>query len=467
MGRMELKGRGACFVAPSHAAQIRVALERIGAGQALIAVVPEIDDLRVALGCEDFEETIGAGRLWFVSGEHWADALATLLREQDGLPTPSQFVRTSLADVETSEAVMPAADAIIRRENARRHEVIRSIHAGPEPIRDAALAVVWSHFRLWDDTGEALGGVARGAGWRVLDVAEPCSASAVALAQAAAGCGAVVVANAGRAELRAALAPGAEVLSWLTVPRIPAFDSRFGDDGLILADEAWRELAARAGWPADRTRVATWPAWDSPAGASGRGLALIADTVPVAAPEFEFSSHRLLWDTILDQISADPFCVGFDAMAYLSRWCAKTGIELETVNTRLFVERLIVPAYQQGLAGLLAGAGIELRLWGRGWGRIDGLAGRHAGEIRDRAELRAAVAEAAALVHAWPAAWAHPIVATGKSVLRAASSKGEWLREARRFASGGTARGRSGGDAAPLGASVIESLIRQGARRAP
>jgi hypothetical protein len=458
MGRMELRGQVACLVAPSHAAQVRAALERMAAGQALIAIVPDEGELRIALGCEDFAGAIGGGRLRFVTGENWSQDLASLLIEHDGLPTPSQFVRTSLSEAESLDALIAAADAVIQRENARRSELVRSILATNQTARGTILAVLSSQFRLWDDAGETLGQIAGGAGWRALDVADPCSGSAVALARAAARCRAVVIANAGRADLGAALPAEAAVMSWITSPRVPTFDPRFARDGLILVDSSWLDSAVRAGWPRERLAVAAWPPWEPPS-PGGRGLVIIADTVALAAPEFEFSSHRLLWDTIAAQLAADPFALGRDVTEYLSRCCAKTGIDPQTLDRRLFAERLIVPAYQQGLTKLLAGAGIELRLLGRGWDRVEGLAERHAGEIHDRAELRAAVAGAAALVHAWPANWAHPIDAAAKPVLRARGSKSQWLSEARRLAAG--SHHFSNHTAAPaLNASLIERMLR-------
>jgi hypothetical protein len=131
------------------------------------------------------------------------------------------------------------------------------------------------------------------------------------------------------------------------------------------------------------------------------------------------------------------------------------------VNRGLFVDRLIVPAYAQGLARWLIEARVEVKLFGRGWGETEALAAHHAGEICDRAALAAAAASCAGLVYAWPANGAHPIDAMGRPVLRRGFKRREmWIAEARRLARGG-ARARVRENA--FSASSIMAAL--GARR--
>src|SRR4051812_36646301 len=68
LGSLEISANVACFLAPAHAAQIAIALDRLKAHQAVIAVVPEMGDLNIALHCDDFAKDIAAHRLWFVAG---------------------------------------------------------------------------------------------------------------------------------------------------------------------------------------------------------------------------------------------------------------------------------------------------------------------------------------------------------------------------------------------------------------
>jgi hypothetical protein len=161
------------------------------------------------------------------------------------------------------------------------------------------------------------------------------------------------------------------------------------------------------------------------------------------------SSHGLLWETIAAEVARDPLVLGDDAGVYLSRWCERAGVE--GVDRRVFVERLILPAYQQAVARALVAAGVELRLYGRGWDEVEGLSKYWGGVIRDREELRAALEEAAGVVHVWPVAWAHPVEFVGRPVVRPVR---DWVEQALRVAVG-----RSAPDARDVGAGISACLI--------
>src|SRR5687767_5348968 len=60
---LDVRGPVGCFLAPPHAAHVKVALEMLRPGQAVIAIVPEERDLRVMLQCWDFSADICRGRL--------------------------------------------------------------------------------------------------------------------------------------------------------------------------------------------------------------------------------------------------------------------------------------------------------------------------------------------------------------------------------------------------------------------
>jgi hypothetical protein len=432
--RMELGAAVTCFLSPTYAAELRETLDRMSFGKALVAVVPDLRDLRVMLASGDFGADLEAGRLWFAAGADWAGELERLFREQEGLPTPGQFVRTGLADEGVVREMIQAAQDLIGRETARRAEVVRSIYAGSRRTDDVC-AVAPRAFRLWEDVGGVIGDIADREGWRVLNPDDPREASPVALARAAAGCGAMLMSNVGRSDLPAEFPSATRVVTWVTGPRAPRFEPRGAGDVLLLADERWRGLATAAGWPGGRMMLGGWPV-ERRSGA-GAELGVIADTVAIEAPEFELSSHKILWETIARELSDDPFAVGDDAGAYLANWLKRAGISGESFNARLFVERLIVPAYQQGLVGWLLGAGLDVKLFGRGWDGLAGPAERHAGEVRDRASLAVAVDACAALVHVWPVAGAHAIDATGRPVLRrGGKGREQWLNEARNLALG-------------------------------
>ncbi len=151
------------------------------------------------------------------------------------------------------------------------------------------------------------------------------------------------------------------------------------------------------------------------------GLAIIADTSPVDAPERldDFSSQRLLWNSIRMEIEAEPLILaGVDPAGYLEDRLKRFSVSGEGLDRGLFVERLILPCYGQGIARLLLGAGLPLRLFGGGWGDLPEFAPYAAGPVLSRAALKHAAAGAAALVHVWPMTHAHPIESAGRPLVR-------------------------------------------------
>jgi hypothetical protein len=177
---MELGAVVTCFLAPTHSAQIRVTLDRMGPGKALIVALPDMSDLRLMLGCDGFEDEIREGRLWFACGENWTGELGRLLAENDGLPMPGQFVRTALVDEGQIQEMIRAAQGVFSTESARRVEAVGTILT--EPTRsDAICVIVPGAFRLWEAAGGVIGEIAATAGWPTLDIDDPCCASPVAL----------------------------------------------------------------------------------------------------------------------------------------------------------------------------------------------------------------------------------------------------------------------------------------------
>jgi hypothetical protein len=463
--KMELGAAVTCFLAPTHAAQLRVTLDCGGRARALLAALPDLADLRLTLAADAFDAEIAAGRLAFACGPDWPAALARLLAERDGLPAPGQFVRTPLIDPDLAQSMIASAQSVLAREVARRAESTRAIFTAGRTVEAATVcAITPSTFRLWDDAGAVLAGLAATAGWATLDPDDVRHASPLAFARAAAGRGAVVLANLGRADLCEALPRETRLVTWLTVPRVPRHDPRAPGDALIVADDRWRPLATAAGWPADRVAVGSWPARtiDAPANPRATGLAVIADTLPLATPDFDLSSHRILWDTIARELTDDPFAIGQDVAQYLARWLRRAGIAEETLDPRAFVDRLIVPAHQQGLVRLLQRAGVPVHLHGRGWAEIDEFRAAALGDITSPADLRRALASCAAVAHVWPINWAHPIDTAGRPVLRRTfRGTDAWLAEAHRLAAADPAPAPPPPASSALVADTVIGLLRR------
>jgi hypothetical protein len=272
-----------------------------------------------------------------------------------------------------------------------------------------------------------------GAGMEVVrvDPDQPTSGSLPALAFAATSCDAIIAADVGRADLPSAASTGMPWVTWVTTPRVPPHHPAGANDALLLADEAWKPKTLEAGWPVDRIRLTSWPALHdaalcAPAPTAGGDLAIVADTFPLDPPERlrEFSSHLLLWDRLRADLSADPFRLGDDPEQFLGRAMEKFGVAAEGFDRRLFIDRLLVPAYQQGLARILLREKLPLRLHGAGWDRIDTFREHAAGPVTSFRRLKRIARTAAAFVHVWPGGYAHPIDALGRPVVRRRDPRG-------------------------------------------
>jgi hypothetical protein len=454
---LDARGNVVCFLAPNHGAQVQVALERLRPEQSLIVALPQIDTLWLMLACCDLAAAIRAKRLWWVCGSDWPDQLARLLVDQPGLPTPQQFIRTAILGEEASRALIEQAQRVFAAENQRRALASQECVGRWERRTTATgrvCVVAGSRFRLWADDGLALAGAlnarvpnpqapipksdaggARLSRFDWLDVDDPCRASGLALARAAESCDGVVIANAGRGDLPAAIAPSMPLITWLTAPRIPNSANAGPRDALLLADPSWMSLAQQAGWDRRRLAVATRPCLVNQQAPAVNGqqststlLTIIADTLDVArAPEFAYSSHRLLWENIAAELLRNPFELGADVSRYLAQRMERLNISGAPLDPALFIERLIVPAWQQGIARFLLANGIALRLFGLGWDQLDGLAGLAAGPITDPEQLAQALAGARVLLHIWPFAGAHAIDVMGRPVIRALGLRPESL----------------------------------------
>ncbi|MDB5305725.1 MAG: hypothetical protein JWM97_3274 [Phycisphaerales bacterium] len=424
-----------CFLDPAHAAQVRVALDRMARPQALVALVPGLRALRVMLACDDFAAEISEHRLWFAWGNEWAGELDRLFADNPGLPTPVQFVRPISSDTSAADAMVQPAQKVFADHNARRAAIVRSTREAwrPEKLRQICV-VAPSHFRLWDDAGnalnETLSAAPSGDGVTVVryDPDDPACASPAALAAVAAECGAILTPNTGRGDLPEVVHQEMPWVTWVTTGRIPPFQKAGPRDGLLVTDPALRETAIGAGWLAKRVTVAGWPTvaratvCDTAASPSSAPfLAIIADTRSLEAPKsvMEYSSHGLLWNAIGEELQSDPFALGASIEAFLSERMKRARVADEGFSRALFIDALIVPAFQQGLLRTLLGEKLPVRCFGAGWERIESFESNAQGPVLSRQDLARIANSATALIHAWPTPYSHPIDALGRRVVRA------------------------------------------------
>jgi hypothetical protein len=441
LSKMEIAGSTACFLSPLHAAQVRVALDMLEPWQSIIALVPDPTTLWVVLHCEDVSQDIAAHRLWFAAGEKWEEALERLFVENPGLATPAQFIRPILADPEPADRLIAPAQKVFAAENARRAEQIRSLASRRRRANGVRrlCVIAPSRFRLWKAAPDALINALSARepeeiAVRRFDSDDPASSSSLALASAIAECDAVVSADFGRADAPDVAAADVPWVSWMTTPRISSGSAAGPRDSLLLAEPAWQSIALDRGWAADRVYVANWPTITRPDRPAEASLAFIADTELLKPPNRleDYSSHKLLWEMIADELLHDPFAIGDDLEKYLGRRTTRLQIADSGVDAAIFIERLIIPAFQQGLARLLVREAVPVRVWGKHWSQIEALAPHSRGEVRSAHDFEAIVTGAIALVHPWPSRAAHPIDAVGRPVIRAfGRHRDSFLRDAR------------------------------------
>lgn len=452
LATLDANGRVACFLGPTLAAHVRVALRRLRPHQAVLAVCPDAEDVRVMLACDDFSGDLRLHRLWFAWGEHWAAEMKRLFDELPGLATPAQFVRLPVAPAEEVDRMVPAAQAVFAQANARRAQQVVTRRDGwrNRGSQSRRLCVIApSHFRLWNDAGavlaeQLLGGAADTDVGIRFDPDDPACSSALALLDAAERCDAVVAADTSRADLAGVVPVAMPWVTWITRPAsIPAFESASPADRLVLAEAAWVQRATAAGWPRDRISVGGWsvvPA-EPPSSSAARSLAVAADTRPVVMPDAlaEFSSHALLWGHIAAELAADPFAAASSPAAYLEQRMKRHHVSPDGFDAALFLERLIVPAFEQAVARLLVREGLPVRLFGAGWDQIDDLRRCAAGAVTSQAELAPIAAGSAVVVDVSPLADVHPVHRLGRPVVSARAARGRpgFVQAARAAVRGG------------------------------
>lgn len=440
----------ACYLRPAHAAEIAVVLEMLPSNQAVVAVVPDPQWFHLALHGHDFSEAIRGNRLWFAVGAKWAEELAKIFDDRPALPIPTQLIRTPALDPQEVESMVQAVQRALAGVAPKREALLKTLQDRPRRSASSSVKrlciVAPSIFRLWDDAGATLAEVLRQPSTssepidcRTLDVDDPCSSGPLAVTLSARYCDALVVANQARDHLGQFVPPMVSVISWITNGAIPRFDPTAPRDALLLADPQWVRTAREAGWPEHRLAVAQWPVpqQSDRMTATPRALAIIADTVDASSPvpALDLSSHRLLWDLIHRELLDDPFALAGHPGGYLADRIKRLGIADENLDRRRFIEQLILPAYQQGLARLFLREGLPLRLHGHGWDRIGEFARHARGPLPSRAELDVAASDTV-VVHAWPWEAAHAVESMSSPVLRPPNSRQTCLNVARRLLGG-------------------------------
>jgi hypothetical protein len=408
--KLELIGSLGCMLNPSHAAQIRACFEKLQPAQAILAVIPEMESLKILLHCDDFSAELGAARLFFAAGADWPSELGAIFEKFPGLALPQQFIRTALLDDDEMARLSSEAQIVISRETARRTEKLSEILARSACRSASGRIVVLAGSKL--DLADLSNLALRRAlledisgQFTSLDPDHPLTASSLALAEAAADVDALVAADFFRADLPGVVPPRTAWITWVTNGRIVPPDAQCPADALVLAHDQWRQAAIKAGWPAERIQIAGWPEIvPPPPPGSPPVLGLLADIRTIEIPQRvkDFSSQLLLWEFIEDELSRGPLSLGDDPERYLQSRMARLNIGEEGFDRATFFERLIVPAYKRRLSCFLARNGIPLALFGRGWEDVPELKSHACGPIETVADLANAISRCQAVMQPFP-----------------------------------------------------------------
>ena len=439
---LETVQTGSCLLVPVHAGLVRAARQRMGSWPVLFVVQPDLQIARMILSCHDFSDQIERHRFWMACGNDWSRQLRQLFDEHPGLATPTRFIRTKWTGDDVINPMITAAQDVFSAVLNERAGQLSSRQPSPKYSTDRCqvLLVGGSDFRLWDDAAtvlhEQLSSCPKSDELTIhrFDTDDALCGSPLALLDAAAACGSIVSANLCRADCNQIVSSEVPWITWVTQPVVPAFETAGPRDALILADLNWRALATKAGWPADRLRVCGWPGRSlRHMQASKPELAIICDTreIEIPATVSGYSSHKLLWELIEEELHSDPLAVE-KIEDYLTDRAGQLNIAVDALDRRSFIEGLILPAYQQGIARLLIAEKLPICLWGNGWPSLPEFAKQSRGSISSQKELESAISQSAGLIHCWPERAAHPIEAVGKPIVyRLGKDRQHLLRQSR------------------------------------
>jgi hypothetical protein len=425
-----------CLLAPIHAGMIRVVLDTLRANQALLVIVPDPAELAGMLACEDFSSDLSDHRLWFVGSDVLGD-IDRIYTRHPGLPVPGQFIRPSFTSCDTEQLIASAQQAISRvlaRVPEQLDQLKTRWRGAPARVRTVCV-VAPSHFRLWRDTTPTLlHAIAETDGALQalpIDTDRPTYSAPLAVAFAAVDADAVLSADLARGDIPGMVEDARPWVTWITTRRVPTCVPSAERDRLVLVDASLVPAARAAGWQSEQLVVAGWPELDElvepaapcePPHDAPPHLLIAADLGPTAVPvEVDrFSSHAVLWNAVLEELTRDPSALREPADAYLADRARRFGIDPGQLQTSRFLEGCIASGFAIGIARLLSSSGVPLRIAGVGWEQVEPPPGLLIGPVTDRRQLFSLVRDARAVVNVMVDALSgHPVHACGVPVMHA------------------------------------------------
>jgi hypothetical protein len=382
---------GLCLVTPTHAQQVRVMLDRLPAGAALLAVWADAGQAAMAMRCVDVADDLATGRLRVALLEELDRDILAAARLDRGWALPTTLFQCGdAAGGELRSAVEAVRHVLELATQARQSavsalEVVRPDAAGP------TLVVGSRRFTLWQDAASVLGDAMPGG--RVFDTSDPRTASALAFHDVAQGTSGVVAADLLRTDLAQVMSPAMPWTTWISRPR-PPHPPVTGDDRLILADGAWVDAWRRAGWRPETIRVGGWPR--RVRSTSSAGPVVLAWDVQSREPPAsvrEYSSWATLWRAIQQELEQYPsrLTESPSATHWLRSRLADAGVEVPDDTLPAWIENCITPALARAAATALRNRGRKFVVVGQGWEPS-------CAEIRTAADLDALLRSASAVV---------------------------------------------------------------------
>lgn len=420
-------GSTAVMLAPTHACQVRRALDLLAATQALIVIVPGESNAGVIVACEDFSADIKSGRLWLAVGPDWQEELKAILDGNDGLAAPQTMIRVPGLNVATVELISRPCEVMLATHHKVQRQLVNMLHAKPRfpqrPVRKACLIV--DSFKLWDSAGQLLNNAAASSSLTcvTVDASSSTQASDLRLARAADGCDVVVTANIGRAERPGVVPDSVPWITWVTGATVPTRVASAKADRLVVADPAMREAAIAASWPASSISIASEPREERPAHDQGTRAtpAIIFDLPAITLPKSveEMSSLRLVWELIERELVGQALRQRADVDAFILSCADRVGVPRESFPLATFRDRLVSPLFARELAIEFASKHVAFAIYGDGWASVPQVASRWRGAVTTSDEFAACIAATSVILDVWAAATTHAARRTGRPIVKA------------------------------------------------
>lgn len=432
LGKAQVSGSSAVLIAPTHAQQIRVVLDRLTAQQVLIVIIGGEYMAGTILACADFSGDIRSKRLWLACGPDWPEELNAILEGNEGIAPPSMMIRVPGLNAENVDAILKPCEAILAQHSQNHRTQLNLLHSKPRfPRRPPAkVCVVTGGFSLWDDASHLLGQLVSNCSAKIVavDASRGTNNSSLHLARVADGCDAIVTANISRSDLPQIVPENIPWLTWATQSRLPRAIPSATLDRLIIADASQLDAALAAGW--DRSAISVGQEPPRVSSLSRNPLpTIIADLPAINLPRSveEMSSQRLVWEQIEAEITRNPFCLGKDPIGFVYAVAQQIGLGRAGFPIDTFHTGLVVPCFMRSLALALHGQGVRFAIYGSGWDVLPELSTHWKGPIRNQPELANALALANPLIDVWPGEAVHPARRAGRPLLRPLGRDLSWL----------------------------------------